>query len=614
MVVAAVAQEVPSEPFELSDAYRFCHEQGVDYEQAKPFCLLVEHLDEEQCAGLRATCDGVETETPAMGCAQGVGLPTEMPTAPPAPQTPPETPDWQGCEVEKFDLSGLMALMKWVAAGFVAALILVVARLIWAGLAWTLAREESAAPPASSSETLEDDLEDVPEVPSEDLLAEARAALEAGDFGRAVMMSRNAALRHLHLADRIVLHRSRTDREYARAVRAHPQIHQDLGVVLSAVERVRWAGWRVGPAAARDILSAAQRVLAIAFVAALLFSSSSAASDRYGPVGDAALFELMTAEGYHVSWRLRGLSDLSDETTVLVLDLTGVAPTEEDHAAIRAWVEGGGLLVVAGDPVSFPELGSYELLAGAEYIRRAAVVRAAGLSKPRFAGGPEFAWFNPGGTPWVGLGTSREVNAGRPRAAVVQHVVVGHGAVLGVADPRLLWNGSLVHPDNVSFWTDVPRVGAEVGAWALPDEALVEFATWSGASSETPMDTLMNSRLLPFVLHLLFWWALVVMYKGRAFGGLKDPPGEGRLVFGDHALALASHWQSLRAGTHAWSRYAALWVQRLGGRGVELAALRSGYSSDAARDLARRVQEAADKGGHGGLDEVEELWNVTRHH
>lgn len=620
MVLAVVSAQEPVELSErgtgaLSDeAFRFCHEEGVDYVEARPFCDLLDGLEEGECPGLRATCEGAETELSAVGCLEGAGLPSSLPGGAPTPTERSEMPEWTGCEAEPWDLSGALVLLKWVAAGFVAALILVVARLVWSGVSWARRREDRGL--VRDVEQPEVDLadDDVPERPSEDLLAEARRALEAGHSNRAVLLARGASLRHLHDQRRIVLHRSRTDREYTRKLKGDVHLYQALKAILRAVERLKWGGSPIDIPAAKEVLNQAERI--VATVAPLLmlalFSQQTLAADRFSPQGDAALFSVMEDVGIPVSWRLRGLSDLDGETAVLVLDLTGLTPSEEDWAAIRGWVEAGGVLVVGGRPIGFPELGTYAPPVPRQAARAARRVAALDLPSPVWPDGPDFVWVDGEALPWMSLGTSREVNAGRSKQLAVAVLRIGEGAVLSVPDPRLFWNGAMVHRDNVAFWQTVLDGGERLDLWTMRD-GLVQFATWSGSSSDSPVDSLMQARLLPFILHLLVWWLLLVRYKGTAFGVLRDPPEEGRLAFGDHARALAAHWRRLGAGAHAWSRFAALWLQRIGARGIELAALRAGYSADGAQELVRSVQDAAQGGGQGGLDEVEELWNVTRH-
>ena len=100
-------------------AYRFCHEPGVDAEEAEPWCELVDVIPEERCPGLRATCEGADP-VPASGCQEGSGgVGGAAEELADAPEAPPDN------LLSDFDLEGVDAALRWIMALLVAVGVLV---------------------------------------------------------------------------------------------------------------------------------------------------------------------------------------------------------------------------------------------------------------------------------------------------------------------------------------------------------------------------------------------------------------------------------------------------------------------------------------------------------
>ena len=64
------------------DAYRFCHEPGLDADAVDEWCALLEGLPEDQCPGMRETCAGADPVESSSGCNEG-----GRPEAPQCPST-----------------------------------------------------------------------------------------------------------------------------------------------------------------------------------------------------------------------------------------------------------------------------------------------------------------------------------------------------------------------------------------------------------------------------------------------------------------------------------------------------------------------------------------------
>lgn len=348
------------------------------------------------------------------------------------------------------------------------------------------------------------------------------------------------------------------------------------------------------------MLSAVRRVVgglaAVLVVVALVGADDDA---RYGASGDVAVRRVLEDAGYVVTYRLRPLGDLDAGVDVLLLDQAGVAPSEQDWEALRGWVEAGGVLWLGGPPPeAFPELGVGTIGRYAVEVGKAA--------RPIWPEDVAYAGIE-GGTGGVVVGSKQG-------PVLVARIGLGAGVVVNLADPRLLWNGAMVAPVNESFLLGL--VERERGG-ALPEEpqdTRIELALVSAAGAESPMASLLNGRLLPFVAQLLVTMALAGLWLGWPFSPLADPPSTNRASFAEHVRALGDRYARLRASSHVYRAAARYVVARFGVPGLVSAAERAGRSPSDAAAFARRVQSDAQ-----GRDEwpdathrLEELWNITR--
>lgn len=614
LLPAAWAEDGASYPLDRA-AYRFCHEPGYQADQARAWCDLLVDVPPERCPGLRRTCADPSLHASA-GCAPGGGgggVPGHVGGAPGEP-----TPEPEGCAAPGFPPPGGAhgaGIVRWIGAFAVALVIAVILRLL---VAW-FGRFDRERLPAPSTPTPHEAGEDLPDAPSEDLIARARAALEAGDAARAVELARSAALRRLAETRRLALHASRTDREYVRAVRAADRdLGDTLAGIVAAVEAHRFGGRRLDLPRAREVLRSAERIVLAALVLmALVAPADARAQGRYGPFGDAALRELFEQHGFAPRWLDGGLGALTVMPHVIVLDASGFSADGDDWNWLAAWVENGGVLVLGGDPrPGFPRLGGRALL------ERPAPVETDlgmpyGLPAPVWPGGVDHVWVGIDAEPWVNAvggdvgepvpGTRRL--APGERAPTVALLRVGGGVVLAIADDRLLSNGALVHPDNERFLVEAVRMLAGDGRLD------VLLATRTVEASPPVRTVAANPRMIPFVLQLALTWTLLVLWKGWPFGVRRDPPDEGRARFVEHVHALAARWAQLGATGWAFRASARLWLHRLGPEGLELAARRAGHDPASARRFVAEVEAAARGDGEGkdpaSLEKVEALWRIT---
>lgn len=600
-------------------SYRFCHVDGANAEEAKLWCGLLDELPPDRCPGLRATCAGAVSEDP-VGCSP-TGPAGEPNAVAGEPTRPPSSSSACG---EPPNSDGLQSLMRWIAAISVAALVLLILRLVWVSFArWQ-------APPKADTKLLPEpspelSLEgtDVPNAPSADLLDAAKRALADGRESEAVLLARGAVLRKLGEIGTLWLHRSRTDREYVRSVRSQAAVHAELREICAAAEAVRWKGSQIEAKKASSVLQSAERLFAALRIALTLLALSSGLAseearaqgatsfdyERYAPSGDAALLDLFRRYGYDAGFRLTDLGALDERTDVLVLDTMQVRPTPEQWERIEGWVEAGGVLLLGGLAPPF-DLGEIE--PPSETLSLDPRL-ASDLPLPRWP--PPLTTSFAGGKGWP------LVSDGEGRA-VIEVLEAGDGVVIAIADPVLLRNGSFVHPDNERFVGELLYAGQSRLGWPMGHPARLQLATRAAVSSEggnketnDMLGALATSGLLLFVIQLISTGALVALWRGWPFSPLREPTSASRHAFVEHVRALGTRYWRMQATAHAEQQLAALWLLRLGVSGLQLAAQRSGYTPEQARTWAREIEAIAsstDPDRRGDLGRMEELWRITR--
>lgn len=121
----------------------------------------------------------------------------------------------------------------------------------------------------------------------------------------------------------------------------------------------------------------------------------------------------------------------------------------------------------------------------------------------------------------------------------------------------------------------------------LDDRGTVRVVdTWTAYGADTPLEALGNTAITPIVVQLLVLLALLYLWRGIAFGRLRDPKPPSRRAFADHVRALGNQYAKLRASDYVLAAYGSWCIERLrsrvpGGNAMELAEL--------ARELAART-------------------------
>jgi hypothetical protein len=436
----------------------------------------------------------------------------------------------------------------------------------------------------------------------ERLLSRARAAAAKGDFDRALADAYAALLRRLDGDGLIEIHPFFTNGDYVRALRDHEgggrALAEPVRSVFRDVERVQFGS---EPASSSLFQSVYARVVplatraagALAVVLALVGLGACKPRESRGgddlthsaePSGSRGLLELLQREGVDAERRKSPLVRIGqDHAVVVLLDGTGLGRKAWDE--LFDWVEDrGGVLVVSADAAPPERLR----------IRRASLAGAGPIvtvaeQQPLLHGNWHLALPEE-----RVLEVEREgpapllLRGGGTYATWEQR---GSGTIVVLADGRLLENAALAFADNATAIVDL------LGSF---DRTVQICDAWTGAGAQTPMDSVREARMTPLVLQVLLVALLLLLWKGIAFGKLRDPPEQKRRSFADHVRALGLAYSRARASQHVLGQYAAWAIERLrerahrGTRGglvplAESVAARTGKSE---ADVVRTLVEA----------------------
>lgn len=602
---AAEPTDVPS----LAARLDACREAGweesvlLDYGDFQHVCAMVAagDLTEENCPGI------VE------GCENGYGFRSDMGCE------PGEPPDLEAPDPMAGCASGLnsfvQVLVALIVAGFIFAVLIGIYRLVVAGR-----REEITGPTLEELKIEHLDLEDfdeVPDAPHELLLAAAEKAFAAGDLRIAVVLARAAALRKLESQERLTIVRSRTDREYVRAVRKQaPEAANTLGIVMRAVETVRWAGRGISMDEARAALNAVKALGVVLLVLGGLFGATGEAhalNRGKGIGGGAALAEALQAQDIRVTFASETPTP-GGATQIFIVDAVEWASTHEEASSqsegVREWVAAGGWLITTDEVWGSGGRGATTDASPVELADCLTVAPRGWYGVDAFGAD---GW-DPEKDQRVLLwrGDSNDV-----LAYVESH---GSGIIVTIADRYLLRNQAFLLEENRRFWAALFQDLESCGLGTLPDSpratiyqlfpSLWEMLT-AGANWNSPLG---NIQVLPAVIQGLILMALIAWWRGVAFGRLKDPDAEDRARFADHAVALGHRLEQSGGAGFAASQVAGLWWTRLGPTGLRMAAERRGLSPDEAKRFAEDVEALAKQGVARGNESeiISQLWRIVQ--
>ena len=468
--------------------------------------------------------------------------------------------------------------------------------------------DEEEAPPSDAPAIAERQQGPI-ETDVERLLARAKAAAAKGNHKQAIDYAYAALLRRLDGDGLIRIHSSRTNGDYVRDLRERPELRTEVRAVVRDVERVQFGTTEADAASFQSVLGRVvplvARQLAIVFLAIGIFSCVGDSGGHRGrfddsPSGLNAVREVLKASGFEPTHRLQPLDKLTDDDELIVL-LPGAPVDKDNWPRLLEWVKKGGSVVVAtGDKYIPPWLG-------VAMSTMKATVHDADVGKgfqmpPLHVSIPELHRLELEGDNIATLLDRK----GAPYAAWVGH---GRGTIVVLADSYLMTNASLVAADNATF---------VVHLLAMLSKKVQFCDELTGASSPSPMASVARGKLAPFLGQVAFLLILFFIYKGAAFGTLRDPPAMSRRSFVEHARALGLQYAKARAKRHAFSMYAGYALDRLrervalgGRRGLsglaEAVASKTGRKETDVMRLLVEAQSARDVMASSGVVSHEDM-------
>lgn len=420
------------------------------------------------------------------------------------------------------------------------------------------------------------------------LLERARQNAGRGEYRLAVNDLYAALLRRLDGDGLIEIHRARTNGDYVRDLRDKPQLRGEVRSVLRDVEHVQFGDTEPSEPVYRRILDKVKPLvtrqlggLILAFLMGATLGGCDYGDDEHeglagldtSPTGIRAFIQILRRQDVDAHHRTRTLEQLRKKEEGAMFLFGDVAPSDEEWDELLAWTKEGGTLIIAtgrddlparlGIDVVLGEVDSesdtyLEFVDGYEYRYEGLTLRT-----PRYgrleANPNNYRISQMIVRPLQSQGEDvMEDEFGEyyaaPSELYAARVSQGLGEVIVFADPMLFENASMAVEDNAYFATDLlTDFGGEI---EIIDE-------WTGTGAQNPLQSIENSAMTPVILQLLAFMALLYLWRGIAFGRLRDPATRGRRAFVDHVHALALQYAKARASRHVLGMYTTWVLERL---------------------------------------------------
>lgn len=582
------------------DAYGFCHDDQYPLTPAE--ALWCPYVDEAvgRCPSFAKACEAPQASLRGMGRFStrvveeeeskkgqrrgkggGPGRSAES-SKPPEPEEPATMPS----------LGGLAEILFW---GMLAVAVFALFIAIVRNLGPSRRDEEEQALPPTGDEEAQSAVaaaRAAMETDVERLLALAERAAARADYAAAVDFAHAALLRRLDHDGLIRLHHSRTNGDYIRDLRAHPELRDPVRDALRKIDRAQFGTVAPDGGAFAEIVQRVRTLVragAGGVVALMLFLSLWACTDggsserksypwSTSPSGSDAVVTLLQRQGHSVEYESGTLTDPPEGhgTTLVVLQDAEISDDEWD--ALGPWVfdEGGTLVVASGVVPPFVDgiAVEHELL---DEEPSPLVVGETFRSQY-----PVPLVFAPQGrllsvTPTMPVLLERD---GKPYAVRREY---GAGRVIVLADDDIFTNASIAMGDNAVF---VTALLSETGTKTVLVDA------WTSAGADNPLESIRRSHMTPVMLQLLALLGLLYLWRGIPFGRGRDPAPPSRRSFTQHARAMALQYAKGRARGHAASAYAGWALERL----------RDRYPTAARGGLHALAQTLARKSGRDETD------------
>ncbi len=466
--------------------------------------------------------------------------------------------------------------------------------------------EEGFSPAENDVEEISLDVQRLPEARSQVLLRRATEAFATGDPRQAAVLAHLAVLRHLDDSGLARYHPSKTNGDYARAIRRHKPLQQLFRRLGRQTERIRFGDGQVDPDEVQAVLAEAPAQLSATAttghlsptgtatpsggaVAGLLLISAlgplacNSVIDRpyyaHAPEGMAALASVLEAAGLEVEICRCRLNDLPENTGVVLLRSSArLSPAWPEDLKLDA-VLSSIPIVLIDDAVM-----AHRAFSGLKRRPHPVEGQAKPMSVPRgHAPCVPKALANADLAPVTltddgaieVLPRNRVVTASISEDPIDMIPLIGATETSSTGGAATMWaarrigatsecfyvlnqrtlftNASLTRPENAAFaaafFSSIAGPRTTVAIVERLDAGMVTNSAGDGAGN-----AFVASNMLPFLLQTLATLLLVLVAVGDAFGPLHDTVTREHKEFVEHVEALGRHYA--RAGHRGLSHSA----------------------------------------------------------
>jgi hypothetical protein len=414
------------------------------------------------------------------------------------------------------------------------------------------------------------------------LLSRGDELARAGHYGAALQHYLLASLRALDKRGAVRITRDRTNGEYVRSC-TDPGARPALRDIVYEVDRVQFGGQDASP---EGVLRASHRAMAIvrALPVVLLVlaglagcgGSTGGRIPRAGddPAGGELFRDVLRRQGVDVATLPTSLASLSlpkpgERVPAVVVDVARTDLDEDTRIHLVEWVDAGGVLVLAGNPVEWPKPfgAAVASSSGTHKVTARLLLTRGGSTDDDDSTEENGPVYSP--TIEHGVLASEEALAfsvstervasfddGMTYAAVLSH---GAGFVLGIASDELMTNAGLARPGNaaamVSILSNADRLELRV---ADPDDGV--------SPPSTPIAALLRAGLGTALVHALFATLVLFLAAGVRLARPRPAPPPRRRAFAEHVEAVGALYARTRNAPHALAVYARFADDRLRAR------------------------------------------------
>ena len=438
------------------------------------------------------------------------------------------------------------------------------------------------------------DLQRLPEARGRVLLRQAEDALNAGEGGRAAVLAHLALLRHLDDTGLARYHPSKTNGEYARAIRRHKPLQQLFRRISRQTERIRFGDGQVDVAEVQAVVRDAPahldapsdaergRVSPPAAATALALTALASSCGGWGgrpyhahsPEGMAALVALLEASELEVEVGRWKWSDLPPDAGVVVLRTSAaVPPTWPPNLRVDDVLKEASVVVIDDGllssrafhgtrrrPFSIKEATKPYLgptTAGPCVAPQWAQAQARSVAltddgsievmKPERVITSSVSAHELKMIPLLGAVESSSTGGAAVMWGAHRHGFPSSTCLYLLADRTLFTNASLTRADNAAYVaTFFASIAGPTRKVVFVDRLDPRMGSDDDADPSGAGRVFAASNMLPFLLQSLASLVIILFAVGAAFGPLRDTVVQSHKAFIEHVEALGRHYA--RAG------------------------------------------------------------------